>query len=223
MNCLCIKKRVLIIAGIMIGLIGIVGCSHQPYKPVRQFPAPTPKNAKVSLNFNSEGRFFIADEYGEAVKAQIVPFAKILKKSSPEETESLEVLGSYALYRIGNNGKVLLCDNTFECAVGSIKEKSKDAVFSINFDGKKLFLADTKGEKIDPKNLSPFASLIKQTEFRNKMGIKTLNNLTIYKMKGSIKLSGCSPNNICTCACYCPAKKKTVGCISGECPPGVCN
>lgn len=184
------KKTALVFSLILVGLLVLVGCCRQPYKPVKAFPAETPDNAKMTINFNERGEFFIADHEGEAVSTKPVPFTTLVKEADEKDPNWLAVLGSFTLFRIRENSSLWLCNKDFQCIEIPLSGKVNSAVFSINYDYERdrLFFGSADGREINVKELKSFASLIRDTDFREKYGIKTINTFTIYKLKGSIKL-----------------------------------
>jgi hypothetical protein len=219
MKGLHLKMAVWVVSFIFVGLFLFVGCCRLPYKPVRAFPAPVPENAKVSINFNEDGEFFIADQKGEAISVKPIHFDTLLETADKADPGWIDVLGSFALYQVKEERNVWLCDKDFQCIEGQVEDENDGAVFSLNYDGRKLFFASASGKELTVKDLKPFVSLVQDTYLRSKIGIKTLDTFTIYIVKGSKKLLIYSPiTNSCLCVCV-HSDWTTSGCVNGGCPP----
>ncbi len=201
MKGLHLKKGVWNVLWILLGVFVLAGCAGWSYRPSPPFPAPVPEDAKITKNYNSKGQFFFADQKGEVVSTKPMPFGVLLQKSDTTEPNWMKVLGCFTVYRIPNHSNVWLCDKDSRCLEGTPADKANGAVFSVNFDGKKLFIADASGRSISEKDLKKFASLVRDTDPDSRAGIRLLDTFTIYKIKGSIRIADCC-ENICFCTCF---------------------
>ena len=205
----CQFEKVVGMSAILAILFFLVGCGR-PFIPSKPFPAPSVAGAKVSMNINADGRFFFADDKGEAALTQPITFAALVESADLKQDDWMTILGSFSVYTVKGEGRALLCNQDFMCIVGQSGEEGNNAVFSINvgdIDIKQkaaeildLYFTDAAGNEISLSSFKPLASLLRQQDPVKLGSLKALSSFTVFLIKGSQKIEVCA-NNECYCGC----------------------
>lgn len=215
-----IRKIILPVFTSLISLLVFVGCSKRYQLGHESFPHEgSPEGAVVSMYFNENGNFFIADSDGKPLKAKPMSFSCLLKSVDRSKPGWIKLLGSYSVFQIEKNNSVLLCNKELLCIEGRVGNNPGQAVFSANYDGdsNKIFFANALGEKVevvgpymgattakssdtkamgwkvDQKRLKPFDELIENNNLSAPDEIKMLNTFIVFEIRGSRKLSIWNP------------------------------
>jgi hypothetical protein len=206
------KKNVAGISAMLAVLFLMVGCGR-PFVPSKPFPAPVVDGAKVSMNFNADGCFYLVNEKGETVLNQPITFATLVESADLKQNDWMTPLESFTLYTVKGDGRAFLCNRDFRCMEGLSGEDGNNAVFSINLRDRdlkqkaaetlELFFADAKGNEIFLKNFKPLSQLLQQRDSGKLKDLKALTNFTVFLIKGSRKIDICN-NNKCYCGCLHP-------------------
>lgn len=219
MKCLRLFQSVFVYFFILNGLILYSGCAGNSQKNVREvsqnvvnddkksaesvsvFPAPKVEGSILTLHYNAWGKLFLADEKGTPVKTWPIPFSNLLNNANMKESEWIAPLGIFKVFR-RNNRCISICNEELQCADICMDEKAKSAVFSMNYDGNSIFLADESGVRIGNDNMRPLHLIIQKDDLSKKNQIKLLNGFSVYKIKGSEQISWCiDGSNICYVGC----------------------
>lgn len=240
MKRLRLERTGLVTLCLLCGLILFVGCCPIRSKQVSPFPANQPKDAAVTINFNEKGGFFVSDANGVPLSFESGPFLKFVQNA-----KRVTELGSFSLYKQKKGSKIWLCKDNTRCLEGSTEGKKNTAVFSVNLGQKKrFFFGDADGEPISDDSLIPITSVaqsghprklqmqadqqaaqqtVKPAVAKSRSGynIISLGSYNLYKVKGSIRVLWCTPNNICTCTCLDntqPWPWPASNCVNDTCP-----